>query len=256
MKYKYLEYKYDGGTAWVYINRPEQRNALNKETLFELIDVFKVIDNDDNIRVAILTGNGKTFVGGADLKEMVDMNAFDYLEFGSIYAKLNKAIRENSKPVIGAANGHALGGGNVLIMSSDIIVAAESAKFALPEINLGIFGGAALMPGIVGRYRASELVLLGGAYTAQRAYEMGIVNRVVPLEQLIETVADIANKIKEKSPSAIKMAKKALSAGLLYDINTATDIQTPLMALLYSGNDQKEGMNSFFEKRKPVFTGK
>lgn len=253
--YKYLEYTNDDGIAWVYINRPEQRNALCKDLLFELIDVFKKIHKDESVRVGILSGNGSVFIGGADLKEMVAMNPFEYMEFGNIYAELNKAIGENSKPIIGAVNGHALGGGNVLVMSADIIVAAENAKFALPEINLGIFGGAAIMPSIVGKYRAAELVLLGEAYTAKDAHEMGIVNKVVPLEKLTETVTEIAEKIKEKSPLAIKTAKQALIAGSIYDINTASSFQLPLMAMLYSSHDQKEGMNAFFEKRNPEFKG-
>lgn len=253
--YKYLEYTNDNGTAWVYINRPEQRNALCKDLLLELIHVFKEIDKDESVRVAILSGKGSVFIGGADLKEMVDMNPFEYMEFGNIYSTLNNAIKENSKPVIGAVNGHALGGGNVLIMSADIIVAAENAKFALPEIHLGIFGGAAIMPSIVGKYKAAELVLLGEAYTAKDAQGMGIVNKVVPLEELESTVIEIAEKIKGKSALAIKTAKKALLAGSIYDVNTASNFQLPLMAMLYASHDQKEGMNAFFEKRMPEFKG-
>lgn len=256
MTYKYLEYSVKEGVAWVVINRPEQRNALNKETLQELIDAFGAVDRDETVRAAVLTGNGKVFVGGADLREMADMTAFEYMEFGSVYAVLNKAIRENSKPVIGMANGHAMGGGNVLLLSCDMIVASERAKFALPEINLGIFGGAFLLPTLVGRFRAAELVLLGEAYSARQAQEMGIVNKVVPLEALESSVTELVGKIKVKSPSAVRMAKKALLAGLLHDINTAADMQLPLLALLYGGRDQKEGMNAFFEKRDPAFTGK
>ena len=254
--YKYIEYKCEEGIAWVYINRPEQRNALCKDALFELIDIFQRIDDDEDVRVAVLTGKGKTFVSGADVTEMADMNPFEYMKFGNIYTVLNKLIRENSKPVIGAVNGHAIGGGNVLVLSADMIIASENAKFALPEIHLGIFGGAAIMPSIVGKYKAAELILLGEAYTAQQAHEMGIVNRVVPLEELIDTVTEIANKIKEKSPLAVKMAKKAILGGVFYDINTATDFQLPLMSMLYGSHDQKEGMSAMLEKRKAVFNGK
>ena len=256
MDYKYIEYIVESGTAWVYINRPEQRNALNRDTLLELIDAFQSIDRDEGIRVAVFSGRGKLFVGGADLKELAVMDSFDYMAYGNLYNVLNNAIRGNSKPVIGALNGHALGGGNVLILSADIIVAADGAKLAVPEINLGIFGGASVLPGIVGRYVASELVLLGEAYTAQRAYELGIVNKVVPAEELISIVTEMAEKIKAKSPIAIKMAKKALSIGNRFDPETAAEFQLPLMSLLYSGHDQKEGMNAFFEKRPPQYTGR
>lgn len=256
MDYQYIKYENDLGTAWVTINRPEQRNALNRETLLELIDVFQAIDKDDSVRVAILTGAGKVFVGGADLKELSVMSALDYLDYGNLYNVLNGAIRENSKPVIGAVNGHALGGGNVLILSCDIIVASERAKFAVPEINLGIFGGASVFPRIIGRYQAAELVFLGEAYTAQRAYELGIVNRVVAPEEVLSTATAFADKIKEKSPLAIRMAKRALTIGNTYEPGTASEMQLPLMSLLYSGHDQKEGMQAFFEKRTPNYTGK
>jgi enoyl-CoA hydratase len=256
MTYQFVDFAVRENIAWVYINRPEQRNALNFATLCELIDVFRTIDDDDTVRVAVLSGHGKVFVGGADLKEMAHLSALEYMKFGGYYNTLNKSIRENSKPVIGMINGHALGGGNILALSADIIVASDKVKFALPEINLGIFGGGFIMPSIVGRYRAAELVFLGEAYTAQQAFEMGIVNRVVPSEELLPTVEAMTKAICAKSPLAIKMAKKALIAGMLYNINTASEMQLPLMSLLYSGHDQKEGMNAFFEKRDPVYTGK
>lgn len=180
MDFQYLKYELRDGIAWVTIDRPEQRNALNRATLLELIDAFKRVDADEDVRVAILTGAGKVFVGGADLNELSVMSALDYLDYGNLYNVLNRLIREGGKPVIGAVNGHALGGGNVMILSCDIIVASERAKFAVPEINLGIFGGASVLPRLVGRYQAAEMVLLGEAYTAQKAYELGLVNRVVP----------------------------------------------------------------------------
>lgn len=158
--------------------------------------------------------------------------------------------------MIGAVNGHALGGGNVMILSCDIIVASERAKFAVPEINLGIFGGASVLPRLVGRYQAAELVLLGEAYTAQKACEMGLVNRVVPPEEVIPTAQAIADGIRAKSPLAIRMAKRALTLGNQYEPGAASEMQLPIMSLLYSGHDQKEGMRAFFEKRAPEYTGR
>mgnify|MGYP002616897494 CR=1 FL=1 len=180
----------------------------------------------------------------------------DYLDYGNLYNVLNRLIRENSKPVIGAVNGHALGGGNVLVLSCDIIVASERAKFAVPEINLGIFGGASVLPRIVGRYQAAEMVLFGEAYTAQRGYELGIVNKVVAPEEVVSTAAALAESIKAKSPLAVRMAKRALTVGNQYEPGAASEMQLPLMSLLYSGHDQKEGMQAFFEKREPQYTGR
>lgn len=256
MDYQYLKYEIKDNIAWVTINRPEQRNALNRATLLELIDAFQRVDADESVRVAILTGAGKVFVGGADLNELSVMSALDYLDYGNLYNVLNRLIREGSKPVIGAVNGHALGGGNVMILSCDIIVASERAKFAVPEINLGIFGGASVLPRLVGRYQAAEMVLLGEAYTAQKAYELGLVNRVVPPEEVIPTALTIADGIRAKSPLAIRMAKRALTLGNQYEPGAASEMQLPIMSLLYSGHDQKEGMRAFFEKRAPEYTGR
>ena len=256
MDYQYLKYQLRDGIAWVTINRPEQRNALNRATLLELIDAFKRVDADEDVRVAILTGAGKVFVGGADLNELSVMSALDYLDYGNLYNVLNRLIREGGKPVIGAVNGHALGGGNVMILSCDIIVASERAKFAVPEINLGIFGGASVLPRLVGRYQAAEMVLLGEAYTAQKAYELGLVNRVVPPEEVVSTAQSIAEGIRAKSPLAVRMAKRALILGNQYEPGAASEMQLPIMSLLYSGHDQKEGMRAFFEKRAPEYTGR
>ncbi len=256
MDYQYLKYELRDGIAWVTINRPEQRNALNRATLLELIDAFRRVDADEGVRVAILTGAGKVFVGGADLNELSVMSALDYLDYGNLYNVLNRLIREGGKPVIGAVNGHALGGGNVMILSCDIIVASERAKFAVPEINLGIFGGASVLPRLVGRYQAAEMVLLGEAYTAQKAYELGLVNRVVPPEEVVSTAQSIAEGIRAKSPLAVRMAKRALILGNQYEPGAASEMQLPIMSLLYSGHDQKEGMRAFFEKRAPEYAGR
>ena len=256
MDYQYLKYELRDGIAWVTIDRPEQRNALNRATLLELIDAFKRVDADEDVRVAILTGAGKVFVGGADLNELSVMSALDYLDYGNLYNVLNRLIREGGKPVIGAVNGHALGGGNVMILSCDIIVASERAKFAVPEINLGIFGGASVLPRLVGRYQAAEMVLLGEAYTAQKAYELGLVNRVVPPEEVVSTAQSIAEGIRAKSPLAVRMAKRALILGNQYEPGAASEMQLPIMSLLYSGHDQKEGMRAFFEKRAPEYPGR
>jgi len=256
MKYQYLKYEVNGGIAVVTINRPEQRNALSIDVMKEMINAFNTISADDDIKVAVLTGAGKVFAGGADLKEMVVMNPVEYIEFGELFNQMNLAIRENSKPVIAAVNGHAIGGGNVLMMSADIIIASEKAKLGLPEINLGIFGGAALLPSIIGRYKASELVLLGESYTTEYAKELGIVNYVVAPEDVMSKAIEIASKIAEKSPIAVKMAKKVLIAGNLTDINSASLYQLSLMSVLYSSHDQKEGMNAFLEGRAPEYNGK
>jgi enoyl-CoA hydratase len=256
LTYQFFEVHHDNGTAWVHINRTDKRNALCRALLEEAIGIFHNLGDDPGVRVIVLTGNGKTFVAGADIQEMSTMTSLGYLEYGKIYSTLNSAIRDNPKPVIGAINGVAFGGGTILALSCDVLVASEQAKFALPEIHLGIFGGGALMPKLVGRYRASEMILTGDAYSAADAFSMGFVNKVVPAEKLYETTRELVEKIKTKSPSAVRLAKQAILNGFYYDFHSATNYQQALMAVLYGGHDQKEGMEAFLNKRTPVFTGK
>lgn len=255
MNYEFIEYKNMEGIARVNVNRPEKRNSLSQGLIEELVSVFEKINEDDTVRVVILTGNGKTFVAGADIEKMSKLDAPSYMEYGGLFNKMIKTIRENNKPVIAAVNGAAFGGGNVLALACDILVAADIAKFSQPEIHLGIFGGGALLPQLIGRYRAAEIVLLGDAYTAQEAREMGLVNKVVPLEELENTAVSMAKKICAKSPLAIKLGKKTVLTGTYNNLNTATDHNLALMSVMFGSKDQKEGMNSFLEKRTPVFTG-
>lgn len=256
MNYEFIEYTNTAGLARVNINRPDKRNALSQGLMEELVAVFEKIHAADNVRVVILTGNGKTFVAGADIQKMSQLDAPGYIEYGSLFNQMIKTIRENNKPVIAAVNGAAFGGGNVLALACDIIVAAEVAKFSQPEIHLGIFGGGALLPQLVGRYRAAEIVLLGDTYSAAQAKEMGLVNKVVPLAELDSTVVSMAQKICAKSPLAIKLGKKTVLTGTYNNLNTATEHNLALLSVMFGSQDQKEGMQSFLEKRTPVFTGR
>lgn len=255
MSYMFFEVKHEAQVAWVHINRTDKRNALCRSMLVEAAAIFQQLDADPDVRVIVLTGNGKTFVAGADITEMSTMGSLEYLDFSKLYTVLNSAIRDNTKPVIGAINGVAFGGGTILALSCDILIASEYAKFALPEIHLGIFGGGGLMPKLIGRYRAAEMILTGDAYSAEAAFNMGIVNKVVPAGELLAAAKELADKIKSKSPSAVRCAKQAILSGFYYDFHSATNYQQALMAALYGGHDQKEGMDAFLSKRIPQFTG-
>lgn len=256
MNYEFIEYSNTQGIVRININRPDKRNALAQGLMQELVTAFEAINEDETARVVILSGNGKTFVAGADIEKMSQLDAPGYMDYGSLFNKMIKTIRENNKPVIAAVNGVAFGGGNVLALACDIIVAADVAKFSQPEIHLGIFGGGALLPQLIGRYRAAEIVLLGDAYSAQEAKEMGLVNKVVPLAELENTVLSMAQKICAKSPLAVKLGKKTVLTGTYNNLNTATDHNLALMSVMFGSQDQKEGMKSFLEKRTPVFTGR
>lgn len=255
MAYKFVQLKLDQEIAWVIVNRPQKRNALCSELLRELLDVFQRLSADKKIRVVAFTGTGKTFIAGLDLAEMAGMQPLEYMEYGTLLMQVVKTIREIPKPVIGAINGPAFGGGNAMAMACDLVIAAESAQFGQQEINVGIFGGAYILPKLVGRCRAAEIVMLGESFSALEALNMGLVNRVVPDDQLEKSVTEMAQKLLAKSPLALAVAKKAMLAGFNYDLEMATSYQISLMATLYGSRDQREGMEAFLAKRPAVFTG-
>jgi enoyl-CoA hydratase/carnithine racemase len=255
MEYRFVQLSIKEGIAWVKVNRPEKRNALCAQMLKELSEIFLGLDTNQDTRVIIFTGIGKTFIAGLDLEEMATMKPPAYMDFGSSMMQAAKKIREVSKPVIGAINGHAFGGGNLMAMACDLIIASENAQFGQQEINVGIFGGAYILPKLVGRCRAAEIVMLGENFSAPHALEMGLINRVVPGDLLEKVAEEMAQKLLAKPPLALKVAKKALLAGFNYDLEIAASYQIALMAVLYGGHDQREGMEAFLAKRSPHFTG-
>jgi enoyl-CoA hydratase len=257
MDYEYIELtKTDEGIATVKMNRPEQRNALCRELLTEIIDVFKKLDQDETVRVIIFTGTGKTFAAGADIKAMTAMGPLDWQDYGSLLAYALKVIREIGKPVVGAVNGYAFGGGNAMVLACDLVIAADSTKFGQQEINLGFFGGAYILPKLIGRCRAAEITMLGESYSAQQALDMGLINKIVPLEDLYQAAVEMAKKLLLKSPIALRFAKESLRFGFIYDIDTAQAHQTALMSIMVGSSDLREGIQAFLQKRPPVFTGK
>jgi enoyl-CoA hydratase/carnithine racemase len=257
MEYGYIDLtKTDDGIATVKMNRPEKRNALCRELLTEVIDAFKALDQDQTVRVIIFTGTGKTFAAGADISAMTAMGPLDWQEYGSLLAYALNVVREAGKPVIGAVNGYAFGGGNALVLACDLVVAADSTKFGQQEINLGFFGGAYILPKLIGRCRAAEITMLGEAYSAQQALDMGLINKIVPLENLYEAAVDMARKLLPKSPIALRFAKESLRFGFVFDIDTAQAYQTALMSVMFGSADLKEGIQAFLQKRSPAFTGR
>jgi enoyl-CoA hydratase len=215
------------------------------------------LDRDDQIRVIIVTGGEKAFAAGADIKEMAERGPFDE----RLQERLTYRDRINkiSKPVIAAVSGFALGGGCELAMSCDIIVAAENARFGQPEVNIGIIpgsGGTQRLTHLVGKHRAMEMVLTGDFMSAADAERFGLVNRVVPLEMLMEEAKGIANKIAAKPALAIKAAKEAVLKSANLPLDEGLDFERKSFWLLFASEDRSEGMKAFLEKRKPQFKGK
>lgn len=243
----------EGNIAMVTINRPKALNALNSETLKELDLVIANLEEDDSIYAVILTGAGeKAFVAGADITEMKDLNAIQGRKFSILGNKVFRRLENLEKPVIAAISGFALGGGCELSMACDIRIASEKAKFGQPETGLGItpgFGGTQRLARIVGLGKAKELIYTSAIIKADEAYRIGLVNKVVPLEELMNEAKAMANTIAKQAPVAVTLSKIAINRGMQVDIDTALSYEAEVFGECFSTHDQKEGMTAFVEKR-------
>ena len=242
----------------VTINRPDKLNALNRAVLDELHAAFAQIATDPGVRAVVLRGAGeKAFVAGADIAELAALNPIQARDFSRHGQQLMKHIENLGKPVIAMIGGYALGGGMELAMCCHLQIAADTAKFGQPEINLGVlpgFGGTQRLLRLAGRGAALELCLVGVPISAQRAYELGIVNRVVPLEQLEEATFALAAQFAAAAPQALRGILDAVLIGGECAIDAGLDYETQAFALCASTNDMREGTTAFLE-RKPIFQG-
>jgi enoyl-CoA hydratase len=247
-----LEIKDDVGI--VKMNRPDAMNALNSQTLKELKEAISQLKDDDAVRVIIITGEGKAFVAGADIAEMKDMTAEQAEEFSRTGQKVFDRIAKIKKPVIAAVNGFALGGGCELAMACDIRIASEKAKLGQPEVNLGVipgFAGTQRLSRLVGAAKAKELIFTADMVDAQTAHSIGLVNQVVPVEQLMDVCMEMAKKIASKGPKAVKLAKKVVNEGVEEKLEKGSEYETHEFGECFASGEAKEGMSAFLEKRKP-----
>ncbi|MFZ5597276.1 MAG: enoyl-CoA hydratase-related protein [Bacillota bacterium] len=260
MSYENLILEREEFIAIVTINRPKVLNALNSDLLKELGSVMDELANDDQIRVIIITGSGdKAFVAGADIAFMSKLNTAEAVMFARMGQGVMNKIENMSKPVIAAVNGFALGGGNELAMACDIRVASEKARFGQPEVQLGIiagFGGTQRLTRLVNPGLAKEILYTADQYDAQTAMRIGLVNHVVPPEQLMDFCKDMARRIASKGPRAVSLTKEAVNNGLEMDLDKAIVLESDLFGLAFTTEDRKEGISAFMEKRKPVFNNK
>jgi enoyl-CoA hydratase len=245
--------------ALITINRPEKRNALNIKTREEGAAAFEELRADDTVRVVVITGAGdKAFVAGADIGEFEGRTAVtqrDVMTGRSLFT----AIDTFPKPVIAMVNGYCLGGGCELALACDLRIASDKASFGQPEINLGIIpggGGTQRLTHLVGEGKAMELILTGDIIDAQTAYSIGLVNAVVPADQLEAKTMEVAGRIAEKSPIALRMAKEAVKTASRSTLDEGLRREIDLFALCFSSADKDEGVRAFLEKRKANFTGK
>ncbi len=257
--YENLKYEVKEGIAYVTVNRPKALNALSKDVLSELMSAFAEVDKDPAVQVAILTGEGRAFVAGADISQMVDLSGIDGQQMMKDGAKVMDFIEGIDKPVIGAINGFALGGGCELAMACDMRIASEAAKFGQPEVNLGIipgFGGTQRLPRLVGKGMGKYLIMTAEMIDANEAYRIGLVEKVVPAEELIPTCEKIAKTIMSKAPLAIKAAKTAVNNGIMLDVKTGVAFEGEACGAPFCSEDRKEGMTAFLEKRAAEFKNK
>lgn len=260
MSYENLLLEKEEGIALVTINRPKVLNALNAALLKELEAVADELEKDDQVRVVILTGAGeKAFVAGADIAFMSGLNPLEAKQFAQLGQRVFSRIESMSKPVIAAVNGFALGGGNELAMSCDIRIASEKAKFGQPEVQLGIiagFGGTQRLSRLVNPGMAKEILFTADQYDAESAHKIGLVNQVVPGDDLINFCKGMAKRIAARGPVAVRLSKEAVNQGLNMDQDKAIALEADLFGLAFTTDDKREGISAFLEKRKPAFTNK
>lgn len=246
-----------GRVGLVRLNRPQAMNAFNIAMLGEVFDALEAFDRDETVGAMVVTGNEKAFAAGADIKEMTDASPVRMMTEGRV--EVWDRIRAIRKPVIAAVSGWALGGGCEFALSCDLIVASESAKFGLPEITLGVIpgaGGTQRLTRLLGKHLAMEIVLNDRKLSAAEALQFGLANRVVPVEGYLDAALALAEEIAARAPLAVRMAKDAVNAAFETTLTEGLKTEKRNFYVLFSTEDQKEGMKAFVEKRAPHWKGK
>lgn len=257
-EYKTIKLAIEKPIAWIILNRPDRLNAINPDMVNELNRVLNSLEDSEDIRVLIITGEGKAFSAGADINTFTTLTPFKAMLFSKRIQETFNKIMLYAKPVIAAINGYALGGGLELAMSCDIRIASENAQLGQPEINLGIIpgaGGTQRLQRLANRGAAKMIIFNGERINAQEALRIGLVDEVVPLEKLKEEAKSVALKLAEKSPLALMSAKYSIELGAESNIWSGLALEASLFGLMFSTKDASEGINAFLQKRKPEFKG-
>ena len=246
-----------GRVGIVTLNRPKAMNAFNLQMLGELFDALDGFEKDQSIGAIIVTGNEKAFAAGADIKEMAESSYVEMLTSGHV--QIWDRIRSIHKPVIAAVSGWALGGGCEFVLSCDMVVASESAKFGQPEITIGVIpgaGGTQRLARLVGKHLAMEMTINNRTLTAQEALQLGLANRVVPVEGYLDAAVAFADEIASRAPIAVRMATDSVNAAFETTLTEGLAVEKRNFYPLFATEDQKEGMRAFVEKRKAEWKGK
>lgn len=259
MTYESIIVDLEDNIATVTINRPPV-NPLNSQVFKELSNVFAELDENNDVRAIVLTGSGeKAFVAGADINEMAGLDLVGITKMNKASRTVFTQIENSAKPVIAALNGMALGGGFELALACDLRISSDKAKFAFPEVGLGIIpggGGTQRLQKIVGLGVAKELLYFGDMFDAEKALKLNIVNKVVPSEEVVPTAKEWAQKLAKKPAVALQMLKLAVNTGSNTDIESGLNVESACFGNAFSTEDRKEGLTAFVEKRKPVYSGR
>jgi enoyl-CoA hydratase len=256
-EFAYIRTRVEGEIAVVELNRPDVLNALNRQMVTEIVSALEAYDRHDEVRVIVLTGSGRAFAAGADIDEMAGDDPIK-LELLNQFAEWDR-LALIKKPMIASVNGFSLGGGFELALSCDLIVAAETAEFGFPEVNIGVMpgaGGTQRLTKLIGKTKALEWLWTGERMSAKEAHALGIVNRVVAPELLLEETMRLARKLAAKPPLSLRLIKEAVNKAVDYPLFEGMQFERKNFYLLFASEDQKEGMAAFIEKRKPRFQGR
>jgi len=255
--WQFIETEQIDSIGLIKLNRPKVLNAINRPMVTEIVQVLEQFDHDDQIKVIVIAGNGRAFAAGADIDEMANDDSIS-MELLNQFAEWDR-INTIKKPIIGAVQGFALGGGFELALACDVLFAAEDAKFGFPEVNIGVMpgaGGTQRLTKLMGKTKALEWLWTGEMMDAKEAFHYGIINRMIAPELLLEETLAFAKKIAKQPPLSIRLIKEAVYKAVDYSIYEGMQFERKNFYLLFSSEDQKEGMKAFIEKRKPHFKGK
>ncbi len=259
MEYKNILIDIKDTIAVLTFNRPEVLNAMNTETVKELGEAVTELEQNPAVNVIILTGAGRAFIAGADIAELSTKSPEQARSYSELGHRVMHTIQNLKKPVIAAVNGYALGGGTEIVLCCDICIASDQARFGLPETLLGVipgWGATQRAPRRMGTAVTKELIFTGEIIDAHKACAIGLINRVVPHDDFMDAVFEMAKKIAEQGPLALSLAKKVINAGMEKSLQEGCRLEIEAFCRLFTTDDQKEGMKAFLDKRKPLFTGK
>lgn len=254
---QFIETAIEDGIGFVTLNRPKQLNALNRQMISEIVSVIESFDRNPQVKVILLSGNGKAFSAGADIDEMVNDDPIS-MELMNQFADWDR-LGQIKKPIVGAVKGFVLGGGFELALACDLLIAASDTQFAFPEVNLGVMpaaGGTQRLTKLVGKMKALEWILTAERINTETALKTGIINKIVASELLMEEAVEFAKIIAQQPPLAVRMIKESINKAVDYSLYEGMQYERKNFYMLFASEDQKEGMKAFVEKRKPNFTGR